>query len=188
MIALLRYRGTRFFKKEVSSCLALLLKLVWSQPRTIIISSSIPDHNRLSKKRGSFANNGSFGHTTNGDIAAFNLLGGNPTNCYSGNANPSGLTTSPAGLEQSQPTCNGAAAPALTNVPLIEEILCGNEGVLVGISAPCPGGKPYPRRTHVVMHPLPDPPTMPNPCRGVPPNPFCARPAVAPSTPPAVTG
>ena len=135
-----------------------------------------------------FADNGSFGHATNGDIAAFNLLSGNPTNCYSGNTNPSDLTTSPAGLEQSQPTCSGAAAPANTNVPLIEEILCGNEGALVGASLPCPGGTPYPKRTHVVMHPLPDPPTMPNPCRGVPANPFCSRAAVTPSTPPAVTG
>jgi hypothetical protein len=124
----------------------------------------------------SFADNGSYGHATNGDIGAFNFLSGNPTNCYSGNTNPSGLTTSPSGLEQSHPTCNGAPAPANTNVPLVEEVLCGNEGSLVGATITCPGGKPYPPRTHVAMHPLPKHlPTMPFPCAGVPSNPWCAR-------------
>jgi hypothetical protein len=123
-----------------------------------------------------FAHNGGFGHETNGDIAAFNLLSGNPTNCFSGNTNPGGLTTSPFGLEQSHPTCDGSPVAANQNVPLIEQILCGNEGVLVGVSITCPGGKHYPPRTHVVMHALPKHlPTMPYPCMGVPSNPWCAR-------------
>ena len=132
--------------------------------------------------KNSFADNGSYGHATNGDIAAVNFLSGNPTNCYSGNTNPSGLTTSPSGLEQSNPTCNGAGAPANVNVPLVEEILCGNEGSLVGVSISCPGGKPYPRRTHVVMHALPkNLPSMPNPCAGVPANPWCKAPKAPPT-------
>lgn len=131
-----------------------------------------------------FADNGSFGHATNGDIAAYNLLSGNPTNCYRGNTDPKGLTTSPAGLEQSHPACTGAAADASPNVPLIEEVLCGNEGVLVGVSIKCPGGKQYPARTHVAMHALPSNlATMPNPCRGVPANPWC-RASAAASRPP----
>jgi len=133
----------------------------------------------------SFARNGSYRHATNGDIATFNFLDGNPTNCYRGNTNPAGLTTSPAGLEQTQPACTGVA-PANVNVPLVEEILCGNEGSLVGASISCPGGKPYPKPTHVVMHPLPkNLATMPDPCAGVPVNPWCPGP-VAP--PPVVTG
>jgi hypothetical protein len=134
-----------------------------------------------------FANNGSYGHATNGDIAAFNFLNGNPTNCYSGNTNPAGLTTSPNGLEQTQPVCTGAGAPANVNAPLVEEILCGNEGSLVGGSIPCPGGKPYPSATQVVMHPLPkNLATMRDPCADVPVNPWCpGRPAPAP---PPVTG
>jgi hypothetical protein len=133
----------------------------------------------------SFARNGSYGHATNGDIATFNFLDGNPTNCYRGNTNPAGLTTSPAGLEQTHPACTGVA-PANVNVPLVEEILCGNEGSLVGASISCPGGKPYPKPTHVVMHPLPkNLATMPDPCAGVPVNPWCPGP-VAP--PPVVTG
>ncbi len=123
----------------------------------------------------SFADNGSFGHASNGDIASLNFIAGNPTSCYSGNTNPAGLTTSPTGLEQTYPACTGAAAPANPNVALAEELLCGNEGALVGASIPCPGGKPYPKRTHVVMHALPrNLPTMPNPCKGVPANAWCA--------------
>jgi hypothetical protein len=136
--------------------------------------------------KNSFADNGSYGHPTNGDIAALNFESGNPTSCYRGNANPAGLTTSPTGLEQTYPACTGAAAPANPNVPLVEEILCGNEGALVGVAIACPGGKPYPKPTRVVMHPLPARlATMPDPCAGVPSNPWCGA---APSPPPPPSG
>jgi hypothetical protein len=134
-----------------------------------------------------FANNGSYGHATNGDIAAFNFLNGNPTNCYSGNTNPAGLTTSPDDLEQTHPVCTGAGAPANVNAPLVEEILCGNEGSLVGGSIACPGGKPYPSPAQVVMHPLPKRlAAMPDPCADVPVNPWC--PAPPPPSPPGGLG
>ncbi len=121
-----------------------------------------------------FADNGAYRHVTNGDIAAGNLTGGNPTPCFSGNTDPGGLTTSPAGLEQTYPSCTGASVPAAPNVPLAIELICGNEGSLVGEKIACPGGKPYPPRTHVVMHALPkNLKTMPNPCAGVPANPWC---------------
>ena len=84
--------------------------------------------------------------------------------------------------------CTGAGVPATVNVPLVEEILCGNEGSLVGVSIPCPGGKPYPAATQVVMHPLPkNLATMPDPCADVPVNPWCPAPK-RPPKPPAVTG
>ena len=121
-----------------------------------------------------FADNGSFGHATNGDIGALNFLSGNPTSCYAGNVDPAGLTTSPAGLEQTYPACTGAPAPPNANVPLVLELLCGNEGSLVGETLTCPGGKPYPAQTRVVMHALPKKlATMPFPCQGVPSNPWC---------------
>ncbi len=126
----------------------------------------------------SFARNGSFGHPTNGDIAAFNLESGHPTSCYRGNTNSGkgGLTTSPAGLEQTYPKCDGTLAPANPNLPLITEVLCGNEGSLVSIPVTCPDGH-YPERTRVIMHTLPSRlPTMRNPCSGVPANPWCNRP------------
>jgi len=33
----------------------------------------------------------------------------------------------------------------------------------------------YPRRTKIVMHPLRKQQTMPNPCKGVPTDPWCRR-------------
>jgi hypothetical protein len=128
-----------------------------------------------------FANNGSYAHVTNGDIAAANFVSGNPTFCYSGNTDPAGLTTSPAGLEQTYPACTGAPGPANANLPLVQEVLCGNEGILVGETLPCSGGMPYPKRTHVTMHALPKLPTMPDPCAGVPANPWCEPPPAPPS-------
>ena len=123
-----------------------------------------------------FRNNGSYGHATNGDIAAQNFESGHSTDCYRGNTDPAGLTTSPSNLQQTKPTCTGAGVPASPNGPLIAEQLCGNEGSLVGVNPPCPGGKPYPKRTRVVMHPLPrNLRSMPNPCQGVPSNPWCRR-------------
>jgi hypothetical protein len=70
------------------------------------------------------------------------------------------------------------------NAPLVEEILCGNEGTLVGAKIACPGGKPYPSATPVVMHPLPSHlATMPDPCADVPVNPWCPAPSPPPSPP-----
>ena len=121
----------------------------------------------------SFAGNGAFSHPTNGDIALLNLESGHPTNCFTRNSDPGGLTTSPPNLEQSYPACTGAPGPANANVPLITELLCGSEGTLVSLKLPCPAGH-YPDRTRVVMHPLPKGlRSMPNPCAGVPANPWC---------------
>jgi hypothetical protein len=121
-----------------------------------------------------FSNNGSYGHATNGDIAALNLESGHPTSCYRGNLDPAGLTTSPSNLQQTNPVCNGAAVPANPNAPLVVELLCGNEGAAAGAELPCPGGHPYPTRSKVIMHPLPRHlKSMPNPCAGVPKNAWC---------------
>ncbi len=123
-----------------------------------------------------FSHNGSYRHKTNGDIAAGSFLSGNPTNCYRGNTDSGRLTTSPSGLQKAHPACQRAGVPATVNLPLVVEILCGNEGSLVGVSISCPGERPYPPRTHVVMHSLPkDLPSMPNPCAGVPANAWCGQ-------------
>ena len=91
-----------------------------------------------------FADNGSYGHATNGDIAAFNFLDGNPTNCYSGNTDPAGLTTSPTGLEQTQPKCTGAGVPANANVPLVSGDPVRQRGVARRGEHPMPGWKALP--------------------------------------------
>jgi hypothetical protein len=139
--------------------------------------------------RNKFAHNGSYGHATNGDIAQANFLSGNPNNCYRGNTDPRGVRTSPTGLERTYPACTGAPAAANTNVPLVVEVLCGNEGALVGVNIGCPGGKAYPARTRVDMHALPkNLKTMPDPCSGVPANAWCRASAAAIRPPRRSTG
>jgi hypothetical protein len=106
--------------------------------------------------------NGSFGNPTNGDIGATNLLLG-PTDCFSGNKDARGLTTSPPLAETLYPTCNGETALPDLNVPFTDEVLCDSgidlAGPVSGESV-CPptiaGLFPnYPRQTTVIMHPLP---------------------------------
>ncbi|MBV9917494.1 MAG: hypothetical protein JO153_13400 [Solirubrobacterales bacterium] len=123
-----------------------------------------------------FSHNGSYGHPSNGDFAHLNLQDGEPTNCYRGNRAIGGGPLSPdaAALQQAYPFCTGAAVPASSSNPaFLSEVLCNSQVQLNGQPSPCPTGQ-YPRRTRVVMHPLPKGlPTMPNPCRGVPANPWC---------------
>jgi hypothetical protein len=58
-------------------------------------------------------------------------------------------------------------------VPFLNQVLCDSQVKLSGFG--CQPGDFYPRRTKVVMHPLPKKglATMPNPCVGVPHNPWC---------------
>src|SRR5437588_255252 len=124
----------------------------------------------------SFAANGTYGHPSNGDIAWLNLESGHPTPCFSGNTEQGGgaVTTSPSGLQQNHPTCDGSTIPANNNGTFLTEVLCNTQLSIGGGPPSCPSGS-YPRRTHVVMHPLPKSlPTMPNPCVGVPANPWCS--------------
>jgi hypothetical protein len=119
-----------------------------------------------------FAHNGFFGNNTNGDIAEITETSA-PTNCYHGNIDASGtLTTSPSGLQQSKPACTGQNAAPDPNPLFTNQILCDTEL----LSTPCTPGSTYPRREKVIMHPLPrNLATMPNPCAGVPANPWCPR-------------
>ena len=55
----------------------------------------------------------------------------------------------------------------------LTEVLCDSQVELNNQPSPCPTGQ-YPRVEKVVMHPLPKGlKTMPNPCAGVPANPWC---------------
>jgi hypothetical protein len=118
-----------------------------------------------------FAHNGWFGNDTNGDIAEITDTAA-PTNCYHGNADPAGLTTSPGGLQQSKPRCDGSTAAPDPNPSFTNQIFCDTQL----LSTPCPPGSTYPRKTSVIVHPLPPGlATMPDPCKGVPPNPWCVR-------------
>jgi hypothetical protein len=124
-----------------------------------------------------FGHNGSYGHPTNGDFDEINLLSG-PTDCYSGNTEIGGGPlhgSDSEALQTKYPVCDGKVVPANVNIPFFEEGLCDTQ---VKISVPglknCPTG-PYPRVTHIVMHPLPTKrlKSMPNPCADVPSNAWC---------------
>jgi hypothetical protein len=127
----------------------------------------------------SFSNNGFFGNPTNGDIAESQLEPTSTSNCFGGNIDTTGtLTTSPVAAETVQPTCSGPP-PAVyaANVPFIDEVAC-DSGASIGPAngtQACLPGATYPRHAKVVMHPLPAGLTsMPDPCAGVPANPWCS--------------
>jgi hypothetical protein len=113
-----------------------------------------------------FTNDGYFGNQSNADFGQIVINGNGARNCYAGNAAPKG--SAPAGLEQSQPTCNGALAVANTGGALLGQVLCDT-----GFGT-CPAGSRYPQLTVITMHPLPATlASMPNPCQGVPDNEWC---------------
>jgi len=113
-----------------------------------------------------FVHDGYFGNPTNGDYAQVTLFPGEPQNCYRGNRAPDGST--PVDLEQTQAQCGVITTSANTDQTLFGEVLCDT-----GL-APCPPGANYPAATGVVLHPVPrNLATMPDPCAGVPDNPWC---------------
>ena len=114
-----------------------------------------------------FRHNGYFGNPTNSDYGQVTLFGGEPQNCYAGNHAPDG--SAPANLQQTQPKCGATTTAANTGGQLFAQVTC-DAGLL-----PCPAGAKYPKPNGtVVLKPLPARlPTMPNPCAGVPANPWC---------------
>ncbi len=119
-----------------------------------------------------FTHDGFFGNPTNGDFEQENLEQ-HPTDCFSGNTDTSGsLNPDSAMLEQADPSCNGSIAAVNINVPFLNESLCDSRIMITGFG--CQPGDHYPRQQKIVMHPLPKGlKTMPNPCKGVPANPWC---------------
>jgi hypothetical protein len=114
-----------------------------------------------------FSNDGYFGNPSNADFGQIVYNPGQPQNCFAGNVAPNG--SAPADLEQAQPTCGKITTTADTGGPLLDQVLCDT-----GFGG-CPAGATYPQPTGVVMHPLPARlPTMPDPCTGVPTNPWCS--------------
>jgi hypothetical protein len=118
-----------------------------------------------------FHDNGTFGNPTNGDFGNLTFATKIPRDCFAGNTYPDG--SSPTDLEATNPTCgplttssNFSAAPG----SLGGEVLC-NTGLA---SASCGADDHYPTTGTVTPKPLPSNlPSMPNPCAGVPANPWC---------------
>jgi hypothetical protein len=127
-----------------------------------------------------FVHDGAYGHPTNGDFDEVNFESGHPTDCYRGNVAPGAtLSAEDVALEQAAPSCDGTTAAAnftTTGAAFLTQVLCDSQVELVAGVSSCPAGITYPRATHVVMHPLPKHlATMPDPCAGVPGNPWCTR-------------
>jgi hypothetical protein len=114
-----------------------------------------------------FVHNGFFGNPTNGDVGELTLIDGKPINCYKGNKVPDGTSPSDATTH----TQCGQKGTANNNLSLLAEAACDSE---IDTSFCLPTDS-YPRGTKVIMHPLPTKKlnTMPNPCKGVPRNPWC---------------
>ena len=119
-----------------------------------------------------FVNNGFYKNPGNADIADIGLPH-NPGNCFSGNTDPAGLTAyPPAALLQSDLyACNRPNGGDVTLTLL--QANCATRGLLF----PCPDTPltHYPPSTHVTLRMSPRQPTMPDPCKGVPANPWCPR-------------
>ncbi|TMA58599.1 MAG: hypothetical protein E6J75_05015 [Deltaproteobacteria bacterium] len=108
-------------------------------------------------------NNGSFGNPTNGDLA--NESSSTPRNCFYGNTDPNGLSSEPPMIETVDgPPCD---QQGVGSGLLAQQLTCA-----AGI-APCPPGSSYPQPTQVQMLPLARQTPMPDPCAGVPKNPWC---------------
>jgi len=114
------------------------------------------------------AGNGFFGNPTNSDLAAATMAH-DPGNCFHGNTDPAGVTSDPPQIQVVMGTC-GAPNAGDTTV-LAAELVCASS--VLGTCPDLPGAH-YPRTTTVTMPTAPPQPTMPNPCNGVPSNPWCS--------------
>jgi hypothetical protein len=117
--------------------------------------------------RNTFRHNGFFGNPSNSDYGQITLFGGEPQNCFAGNSAPDG--SAPKNLEKTEKKCGAKTKAGNTGGSLFAQVLCDT-----GLAA-CPKGAHYPKPSgKVVLKPLPvGLPTMPNPCQGVPANPWC---------------
>ncbi len=128
-----------------------------------------------------FAHNGSYGNPSNGDVALVTTPSTDlapphhvyGADCFSGNTDPAGFSSDPPAV-QSDPllTC-GKPSPGNPDPVATFEAECAAQ-----LLASCPSGPAfsYPRASKVVLHMAPAEPTMPNPCAGVPANPWCPPP------------
>jgi hypothetical protein len=142
----------------------------------------------------SFANNGGYGNPTNGDLADISdPLPAEPGNCYHGNVDKNGtLSSAPTNIQSSMGSCGvlnqGGLPLNLGDVvnpdpnSLVSQVVCAS-----GVFGPCQmlPSPPFPPNTLVGTYPptsstpvlpaLDRQRTMPDPCAGVPDNPWCHR-------------
>jgi hypothetical protein len=119
-----------------------------------------------------FSHVGFFGNQTNSDLATETLGSYTPRNCFYRNVDLGGpLTSEPAGIQSAsvdgQPCGQRGSGndPALTN-----QLICTTGFVRCPVP---PSQARYPKQTRIVLLPLPQLPSMPQPCAGVPRNALC---------------
>jgi hypothetical protein len=124
-----------------------------------------------------FANNGFFGNPSNGDIAETSQAGGpggpnyNPdSNCFHDNVDTGGpLTSAPANID-SYSQCGQTYTPS-TDPSFTGQIVCASSLLIDCPSSPAAN---YAKPTNIQLKMPPAQQTMPNPCAGVPANPWCS--------------
>ena len=125
----------------------------------------------------SFTNNGGYGNVTNGDIADLSSAPPEnpaaPGNCWHDNTNTGGtLKQWPATLQTTQATCGAPVYPDPVSTAVLAAQVACDSGLL--FSCPSTAVANYPATTTVTVKPLPHTlATMPDPCKGVPANPWC---------------
>ncbi len=124
-----------------------------------------------------FHNNGYFGNPSNSDFGQIVLNGGHPVNCFSGNIAPDG--SAPTDLATIQPTCGPIMAAGNTGGDLLPQVLCDTGIAPVPARSELPAGH---HRRSCARCPV-DLPTMPDPCAGVPTNPWCPASATVTTVP-----
>src|ERR1700730_16392988 len=139
------------------------------------------------------SHNGFFGNSSNVDLAEISNLEF-PGNCWHGNVNASGAAVRPKHFQLGTP---GKVTSDPLFIQYFPHNLCGipdaGNGIVSILSlqlvcntqifGPCPDSTSYanyPQRTGVQMLPLPPQPSMPNPCLGVPRNPWCPANPISP--------
>jgi len=113
--------------------------------------------------------NGFFGNVTNGDLADGHSEH-NPGNCWHGNVDPKGITSTPAHIQTTLGTCGVANH----GDPLVEAVVgC----IINGEPQFCNAVPPLhlPTETAPALLPIPTQPSMANPCSGVPSNVWCSK-------------
>jgi Right handed beta helix region len=115
--------------------------------------------------------NGSFGNPTNGDLAEVSNQAPQG-NCWHDNSGIAGkdVTSQPADLQSTHAQCGVPNQGDGILSPLADQLICDT-----GLLRPCPedATHKYPRTKKVTVKPLPRRKTMPDPCKGVPANPWC---------------
>jgi hypothetical protein len=118
-----------------------------------------------------FSHNGAYGNPTNGDIGEVSNAEADG-NCWHDNLEAGGGTPSsyPPAIQTTHGTCGQPNSGEPVTSVLSAQATCDSQLV-----APCPPvpGEEYPRSTTVKLMPLPAQRSMPNPCAGVPANPWC---------------